>query len=533
MDVHLDPDPGDPPDMDWNWTATPLVTEIENDLQKKVTENREFRSSLQRDLVKKDSRPKRGFRKTNDVWNFERKDTPTGKFVRIKSIVEGDLEKINPIVMEKWLNQNVSNYSDCRRTRDGELIILSNDDKQTERFLKMNRIQTEPTKFVELKIELIDSMNRSKGTIFGSDILRIPEDGPDGLKKCFSDQGIVEHAALPTRNKDGKLGPNGLYVLTFDQRQPLEEVKIGYMRYTVKPWIPSPLKCQHCLEFGHTKNRCSREDDLCRGCNETKHEGECHVTKCHHCQLPKDQHQTFSQQCPVMQKEKKICQMKTELNISFVKARELVEKENEMNFAAALRAGNLMNEKELQDIDRQSMEAEKTLEHLQLKVKKLQEQQRMILLFKEKAEQLEAENLELTQSMGIDESQFEQFEMQIENEQNSAGPAYRERQLRSRTSTLSHLKKPYSQPTTSTPTIQKRTADEVKIKMDKKPKNFDSNSPSMQVPKKLTAEVIARFDVETMRQLDQFKSKNPNVDPYFVRSQDGRISFGISVLKKN
>jgi hypothetical protein len=525
MDVDLDPDPGDPFDMNWDQNQSQKVSETE--LQKKVTERRELRSTLQRESTKMDTRPKKTFRKVNDIWNLERKEAPTGKFVRIKSYKEGELEKINPIVMERWLKQHVPGHSDCRRTRDGELILLSNDDKQTERFVKVNRIQTEPSKFVELKIELIDSMNRSKGTIFGSDILRIPEDGPDGLKTCFSDQGIVEHVALPTRNKDGKLGLNGLYVLTFDRRQPLEEVKIGYMRYTVKPWVPSPLKCQHCLEFGHTKNRCSSEDDLCRGCNETKHEGDCRITKCHHCPPPKDQHPSFSQVCPVMKKEKRICQLKTDMNISFVKAREMVEKENQMNFSAALRAGNQLNEQELQNIDQQSLEAEKTLEQLQLKIKKLQEQQRLILLYQEKVETLEAQNLELTQTMAIDDSQYDELGSQLEDDLNSTEPVYGERQLRSKSTPIQKK----SQLTPSTTIIQKRNAEETKTKTDKKPKNYDLSSPSMQVPKKLTAEVISRFDTETMKQLNQFKAKNPSVDPYFVRGQDGRFNFGAPVFQ--
>jgi len=529
MDEPLDPDPGDPLTMEWNWTATPHVTEIESDLLKKVEENRELRSKLQREPVRKENRSKKTFKKVNDVWNFERKGELTGKFIRIKSITEGELEQINPIVMEKWLNQHVSQHSDCRRTRDGDLVLLSKDENQTNRFLKMSQIQTEPNKFIELKIELIDSMNRSKGTIFGSDILRIPEEGIDGLKKCFSDQGIVEYAPLPTKNKDGILAQNGLFVLTFDRRQPLEEVKIGYMRYTVKPWIPSPLKCQNCLEFGHTKNRCRQQADLCRGCNETKHEGDCQTVKCHHCQPPKDQHQTFSQLCPVMKKEKKICEMKTKLDISFAEARNIVEKENEMNFSKALRTGTQMNEEQLKGVEQKSSEAEKTLEKLKLEMEKLEKQQRLIIQYKEKIELLKVQNLELTQSMGIDENQLEQFEIPIEEEHSSTSSIMNTRQLRSRTPTQ---RKSMSQPITSTPTvIQKRNAEDSKKIMDKKPKSSDPSSPSMQIPKKLTAEQIAKFDAETTKQLNQFKAKYPNADPYYIRGQDGKFNFGSPVFQ--
>jgi hypothetical protein len=528
MDIDLDPDPGDPVIMDWNQDYNKVTTETERNLLQKVTENREFRPLLQRENVKPDDRSRKLFNKPNEIWNFDRKDALTGKFVRIKSIIDGELEKINPIVMDKWLKQVVPNHSDCRRTREGELILLSNVDRQTTRFVKMNRIQTEPNKHVELKIELIDSMNRSKGTIFGSDLLRIPEDGPDGLKKCFEDQGIVEYVALPTRTKDGQQGLNGLYVLTFDQRQPPDDVKVGYMKYTVKPWIPSPLKCQKCLKFGHTKNRCSDPKDLCRGCVKTKHDGQCAETKCYHCESPKEEHQTFSNLCPVMKKEKRICQLKTEMSISFAKARDLVEKENNMNFAAALRVGGQINEQEIQSIENQSSAAQKTLEELQQKVKKLQEQQRLIQLYKEKAESLAAQNLELTQKLGLDISQFEQYDSQIDDEQCSSASVYNERQLRSKTTTPGP-KKP--QPFTSTPIIQKRNAEENKLKNDKKPKNSDITSPSMQIPKKLTADMITRFDVDSMKQLNQFRANHPNSETYFIRGQDGRFTFVAPVFQ--
>jgi hypothetical protein len=519
-------DPGGTSGMQWDWTAP--SSQIESDLQRKVADNQQFRSSLQGERGKKDSHQRRNFRKPNEVWNFERSDVLTGKFVRIKSCIDGELEKINPIVMEKWLENNVPDFSNCRRTKDGELILLTKNEKQTEKFLKMTRIQTEPNKFVDLKIELIDSMNRSKGTVFGSDILRIPDEGEFGLKQCFLKQGIVEYVSLPSKNKDGIFGHHGLYVLTFDQRQPMEEVKVGFLRYTVKPWIPSPLKCQHCLEFGHTKNRCKNQDDLCRGCNKTKHEGECTTAKCHHCLPPKDQHQTFSPVCPVMKKEKKICEIKTNRNISFAQARALVEKESEMNFAAALRTGNEMNEQKLEDLNKQSSEAEKVLDQLQQKVKKLQEQQKMIILYKQKISKLEAENSAMSQEAGLDENQL--LELSSDDEEELPVASYLDRQLRNRSSQSVAPAKPTVPAVQST--VQKRNAEVTKIKSDKKPKNSDLNSPSMQVPKKLTAEIIAKFDVETMKQYNYFKTKNPSVDPYYVRGQDGGISIGAPVFQK-
>jgi hypothetical protein len=56
-----------------------------------VDENREFRSSLECEPLKKGYREKKTFKKINDAWNLGSRDEPTGKLVPIKNCIEGEL----------------------------------------------------------------------------------------------------------------------------------------------------------------------------------------------------------------------------------------------------------------------------------------------------------------------------------------------------------------------------------------------------------------------------------------------------------
>jgi hypothetical protein len=265
-------------------------------------------------------------------------DNPGGLYVQITSNSETKIGDVNAIVMERWLQDNFSGYSDCRRSRDGNLVLLTKTKQQAEISTSITEIQTGPEKRIPVSVKLMANLNTCKGTIFGSDLLKIPLEGPDGLLEYLSANGVANIERLKTRSKNGNLEEMGLHVLTFNNRRHPTEVKVGYLNYSVKTWYPSPLKCQHCLEFGHTKNRCGKQIIRCKKCSNEIHDGDC-SSKCFHCDPPKDHHSAFSRDCPVMKHEVDICRLKVDQNISFKAAREQLAPQRGRNYAEAVKSG--------------------------------------------------------------------------------------------------------------------------------------------------------------------------------------------------
>ena len=91
----------------------------------------------------------------------------------------------------------------------------------------------------------------------------------------------------------------------------------------VKRYIPNPLRCFQCQEFGHSKKFCKKQL-RCWKCGSEGHDGsDCSVeNKC--CVNCKGDHYSSSKSCPVWIIEKEIQRVKTEKNLPYGEAKRLV-----------------------------------------------------------------------------------------------------------------------------------------------------------------------------------------------------------------
>ena len=91
----------------------------------------------------------------------------------------------------------------------------------------------------------------------------------------------------------------------------------------VKRYIPNPLRCFQCQEFGHSKKFCKKQL-RCWKCGSEGHDGsDCSAeNKC--CVNCKGDHYSSSKSCPVWIIEKEIQRVKTEKNLPYGEAKRLV-----------------------------------------------------------------------------------------------------------------------------------------------------------------------------------------------------------------
>ena len=55
--------------------------------------------------------------------------------------------------------------------------------------------------------------------------------------------------------------------MNFNTHKIPKEIKIGYQKINVEPYISNPLKCYKCQRFGHHQDQCTRPP-VCRRCRE-------------------------------------------------------------------------------------------------------------------------------------------------------------------------------------------------------------------------------------------------------------------------
>ena len=112
-----------------------------------------------------------------------------------------------------------------------------------------------------------------------------------------------------------------LYVLTFLGPCPTV-LKLGYIRYTIDKYIPSPMRCRQCWRLRHTAAHC-RSSPTCSFCSSTEHtRADCTAAaaRCVNC---KGAHSSTSPTCPEYLHEQRVCELQSERGVSFAEARAL------------------------------------------------------------------------------------------------------------------------------------------------------------------------------------------------------------------
>ncbi|XP_055527900.1 uncharacterized protein LOC129720440 [Wyeomyia smithii] len=201
------------------------------------------------------------------------------------------MEKVSPFFIKKAIDQITPNVT-ISRMREGKLMLKS----------------------YGIKIEEHPTLNFTKGVINCRDFkYRKDEEILEELEAEY----VVEIRRFKDRIMDGKSIPSSTFVLIFHLGQLPTTTNIGFYNCRVKQYVPSPLSCFNCLQFGHSKKRC-RGNRICAKCANLYHAGSCSTSVvCVNC---RQEHHALSKECPIYEDECEIQKLRVTEKISIRKA---------------------------------------------------------------------------------------------------------------------------------------------------------------------------------------------------------------------
>lgn len=236
-------------------------------------------------------------------------------FLRIKPKDENfPIAKLNPFLIQKTIDSFCGSVKSLKKIRDGSILVKTKNSNQSQKLLTLNKIGE-----TEITVQRDDKLNTCKGVCFSTEANFCSE---AELLENLKDQKVIEIKRFIRR--DGK--QTNMYFVTFALTTPPPNIFIGYENCKVDLYIPNPLRCFKCLKFGHTKTRCTSENEICMNCGDNLHTTNIDPTtkrclkesKCINCH---GNHSSMSKTCPMFIKEKEIVLIKSRENISYIEAR--------------------------------------------------------------------------------------------------------------------------------------------------------------------------------------------------------------------
>jgi hypothetical protein len=224
------------------------------------------------------------------------------------------LTSINPFKLSKIIDTSCGAVEDIKYLKNGGLYIECKSFNQFKNVLLITELKINDQEAIPVKATVALQSQSVYGKIFAPQIKDVPR---EELLDSLLPSGVV---AIRYFFGDKTKSHIPLYVLTFFGTKCPSHIKVGYCRIKVDPHIPGPVRCGKCWGWGHTTHVC-RSRQKFKNCGANNHIfNNCSASnlKCPNCDGP---HDATSKDCPSYIQEKKICTLKSKLNISFQEAR--------------------------------------------------------------------------------------------------------------------------------------------------------------------------------------------------------------------
>lgn len=248
-----------------------------------------------------------------------------GKFVKIS--LENDVKSIHdahPIKLGQILKQYFSGHTDQQKSKNC-ITLRTKDKKQFTTVMALKqKVEIDVSGSPEsIKFEELAARNSVKGIVFEKSWNQLSEE--EIKAELISERYEVRNVKQMTKKDlNGSVVKTGGCIITFDQDELPERIKLSGISYRIRQYFPNPLVCGKCLKVGHIRANCKAEYDVCRNCGDSMEAmHECKQSPiCPNCPEDDNRHKPNGTNCQRMAFERKIIRHKLIYKTSFAQARE-------------------------------------------------------------------------------------------------------------------------------------------------------------------------------------------------------------------
>ncbi|XP_014891407.1 uncharacterized protein LOC106949576 isoform X3 [Poecilia latipinna] len=235
---------------------------------------------------------------------------------------EGDgVKKIDPLKLTKALKAHIGEIKHAKILRDGNLLIGCNSEGQVEKAKKLGGLCKVKIRAVVKVGEKIN--NESKGIITGVPLSVNMKDLVENLKERNKE---IKGARRMTRGAERI--ETETVLLEFETKEMPREVFFGLIRFSVREYMPKPVRCFNCQEFGHIAKMCKGKR-RCARCSGDHEYGKCGVGVKPKCCSCGGEHSVAFWGCEVMKQQTIVQKTKVAQKVTYAEACKVVEKEKQ------------------------------------------------------------------------------------------------------------------------------------------------------------------------------------------------------------
>ena len=255
---------------------------------------------------------KRARQAVDNIFDEQKASLGWSPFMVISPKESGQkLTSLSIIKVGKAMKQHgVSNIKEATRLRSGAYLIEVASKADSNCLKKMTTLCGIP-----VIVEAHKSLNTSKGVVKSWQLQGCTEE-----ELVEELDGVLQARRIVLRRTGGDIQTN-TWILTFDSPTPPSRLRItSFLEVEIKPFIPNPMRCFKCHRYGHTKQKCRREQ-ICPRCGKKDHEESQCKTDELECPNCRGKHTAFSKDCQKWKEEKAILEYKAKYGGTFTQAR--------------------------------------------------------------------------------------------------------------------------------------------------------------------------------------------------------------------
>lgn len=248
-------------------------------------------------------------------------ETRNGNLDELKVILkfkeEGGIQKVSPIALTKDLRKLAGEIKLARVLKNGDLMIICKNEDQKRKVMGIKVI---------CKKEVVSSGNGGQRQWASGVITGVPLDvSMDELKNNINGGQIVGARRL-FMTREGSRMESLSVELRFDGDVLPDKVKLGFISYTVRPFVPPPLRCFNCQKYGHVAAVC-KSRKRCARCGGEHDYGKCEGAGIRCCNCGGDHNVAFGG-CEVRKRAIEVQNEKARKNITYAEAVKMVDSRN-------------------------------------------------------------------------------------------------------------------------------------------------------------------------------------------------------------